>query len=156
MANNRVIGYKNQLPWHLPADLKHFKALTLGKPVIMGRKTFMSIGKPLPGRQNIVITSQELNVPNVTTVNSLTEAITKIQPCQEIMIIGGATLYESALPIATRMYLTFIDHTFTGDTFFPKWNASEWHEINRKNCHPDEKNPYHYSFVTFERIKIKL
>lgn len=154
MDRNRVIGNKNQLPWHLPADLKHFKELTMGKPIIMGRKTFESIGKPLPGRRNLIVsTQQDYQVNGCEVFSSLVSAIEAAQKDQhEIMIIGGATIFAQALPLASRLYLTIIDHEFTGDTFFPVWVKTEWQEIKREQHAPDEKNVYRYSFVDLKRV----
>lgn len=153
LAKNFVIGNKNQLPWHLPADLRHFKELTLGKPIIMGRKTFESIGKPLPQRRNIIIThNTNFNFSGCEAVHSLEEALTLAKNDNEIMIIGGANIFAQALPLARRMYLTILDQDFEGDAYFPKWNEQEWKIIERIDCQPDEKNPYHYSFLTLERI----
>jgi dihydrofolate reductase len=152
LAKNYVIGYKNQLPWHLPADLKHFKELTLGKPIIMGRKTFISIGKPLPQRRNIIITrDKNLIIPGCEIVHSLKEALTLTKASEEIMIIGGANIFAQALPCANRMYLTIIQHDFVGDVYFPKWNVQEWKIIECADYTADEKNPYPYSFLTLER-----
>jgi dihydrofolate reductase len=160
MTRNKVIGVQNRLPWHLPADLKHFKALTLGKPVIMGRKTFESIGKPLPGRQNIVLTRGHVAIPNLGDALNMGEAclaptldraLELAEPKTEMMIIGGAELFRQCLPLASRMYLTIIDAEIEGDTFFPTWNPAEWHETEREEHEPDDKNPYRYSFVTLEK-----
>ena len=152
LAQNKVIGKQNALPWHLPADLKHFKALTMGKPIVMGRKTFDSIGKALPGRQNIIITRRgNVQAENCTIVGSLSEAIAAAGDATDIMIIGGASIYEQTLPMAERLCLTFVHHEFEGDTFFPEWEASEWHEVERVDCCADEKNAFDYSFVTLER-----
>jgi dihydrofolate reductase len=152
MGNNRVIGYKNQLPWHLPADLRHFKELTMGKPIIMGRKTFESIGKPLPGRRNIIITS-DLNwtAAGCEVVNSVAAAIKAAENSEEIMIIGGEKVFVESLPLATRIYLTIIHHDFIGDKFFPEWNNTEWSVIERTDFKPDSQNLYPYSFLTLER-----
>ncbi|MCC4831339.1 type 3 dihydrofolate reductase [Shewanella sp. 1_MG-2023] len=127
MANNRVIGKDNKMPWHLPEDLKHFKAMTLGKPVVMGRKTFESIGRPLPGRHNIVITRQNDYQPEgVSCVNSFEAAKELVSDCEEIVVIGGGQLYKEILPLADTLYLTFIELTVDGDTFFPEWDDGSW------------------------------
>ena len=149
MSINRVIGVKNQSPWHLPADLQHFKMLTLNKPIIMGRTTFDSIGKALPNRQNIILTSQKnFTAENCEIAHSITTAIDLANDHPEIMIIGGANVYEQFLPIANRMYLTFVDTEINGDTFFPSWDKDSWKEIERELHAPDEKNKYAYSFCT--------
>lgn len=153
IAANYVIGNNNQLPWHLPADLKHFKNLTMGKPIVMGRKTYESIGKPLPGRRNIVVTRQEnLAIPGCEVVHSLEEALKITQTADEVMLIGGAELFKQALPLANTMYLTFIHQDFHGDAYFPHWNTAQWKEVAREDCESDENNPYRYSFVTYQRL----
>ena len=127
MANNRVIGKDNQMPWHLPEDLRHFKAMTLGKPVVMGRKTFESIGRPLPGRHNIVITRQlDYAIEGVSCVSSFDEAKKIAGDCDELIVMGGGQLYAEILPFAEVMYLTLIKLDVEGDTFFPTWNEQEW------------------------------
>lgn len=152
MAHHRVIGKNNQLPWHLPADLKHFKAITTGKPIIMGRKTFEAIGKPLPHRQNIILTTNlHWSVPDVTVVNTWEEALLACKSASEVIVIGGAQLYEQTLAKATRLYLTFIDAEIEGDAFFPEWDPSEWVEVER-TLHPaDQNNQYPMEFVSFMR-----
>jgi len=152
MASNRVIGINNTLPWHLPADFKHFKAVTMGKPILMGRKTYESIGRPLPGRTNIIIT----NNPSYTAegchvVNSIEQALTLTNDDAEIMVIGGASFYQQTLPIAQRIYLTIIHHDFEGDAHFVEYDESIWREVERNDFQPDEKNRYPYSFLTLEK-----
>lgn len=151
MAKHRVIGKDKQMPWHLPADLAHFKKITLGKPVIMGRKTFESIGKPLPGRRNIVITRQETKIDGCEVFHSLEQALSAVAHEKEIMVIGGGSLYRQALPLAHRLYLTFIDLDVAGDTFFPEWNESEWQEMSTEKHFPDKKNPHAYRFVILDK-----
>ncbi|QLH42162.1 MAG: dihydrofolate reductase [Coxiellaceae bacterium] len=152
MANNQVIGRNNQLPWHMPADLKHFKALTTGKPIIMGRKTYESIGRPLPNRRNIVITRQtDWQAAGCEVVHSLQAALMLVKDCAEVMIIGGGIIFQEALPIANRLYLTLIHHDFVGDAYFPALNSDEWHETDRIDSAADDANPYAYSFITLER-----
>ncbi len=157
MANNRVIGADNDMPWHLPADLKHFKATTLGKAVIMGRKTYESIGRALPGRPNIVITSNaDYSLSDATVVDSpesayeVAKALSKGQgDNDEIMIIGGGTIYQSFLDKADTLYLTNIDLEVEGDTQFPDYEAAaNWKEVSREAHSADEKNPHAYTFVT--------
>ena len=153
MAENRVIGRGNQMPWHLPADLRHFKGVTLGKPVIMGRKTFESIGRPLPGRRNVVISrNAEWSADGVECVNSLDAALALVQDAAEVMIIGGGQLYREALPLAQRLYLTHIQLSVTdADTWFPDYSQYQW-QLQAEELHaPDEKNPYHYRFETLKR-----
>ncbi|GBL05114.1 type 3 dihydrofolate reductase [Glaciecola sp. KUL10] len=153
MAKNRVIGAKNDMPWHLPADLKHFKSVTMGKPIIMGRKTYESIGRALPGRVNVVITSNADAVfDGAVTVTSVEDAIVAAGDVDEVMIIGGGTIYQTCLASANRLYLTFIDLDVDGDTYFPDFEqASKWREVERTEYLADEKNPYNYEFVTFDR-----
>ncbi len=152
MSRNRVIGKGNALPWHLPADLKYFKRITLGKPIIMGRKTFESIGRPLPGRVNIIVTHElAYRADGCTVVHSIDEAISIAQAHEEVMVIGGAKLFEQVLPRAERIYLTEIDEEFAGDIFFPELDRRVWREIQRAAHAPDEQNPYAYSFVVLER-----
>jgi dihydrofolate reductase len=153
LTNNNVIGNNNKLPWHMPADLKHFKAITLGKPIIMGRKTYEAIGKALPGRRNIVITrDKNWRCSDCEIYHSLQEAFAAVKECAEVMVIGGAEIYKTALPLADKMYLTFIHHDFIGDTYFPDWNPDEWQEIEHADYPADEKNPYPYSFVVLQRL----
>jgi dihydrofolate reductase len=153
MAANRVIGHENRLPWHLPADLKHFKATTLGKPVVMGRRTWESIGRPLPGRTNIVITRDTAyTAEGCVVVHSLDEAIRAAGEAAELMIIGGAELYHQALPQADTLHLTLIHGEFAGDTHFPEWRQDEWRETGRVDHEPDENNSHAYSFITLERV----
>jgi len=152
MDKNRVIGQNNQLPWHLPADLKHFKRMTQGKPIVMGRKTFESIGHPLKGRVNVVLSHQlDFFEDGCQVFNSFEKALTALSGASEIMIIGGARLFEYTLPIADKMYLTCIDHTFEGDTFFPSWKDQEWKTVSQEPHHPDEENAYSYCFLELQR-----
>lgn len=151
MANNRVIGKDNQMPWHLPADLGHFKAVTLGKPIIMGRKTYESIGRPLPGRKNIVLSRDgNCKIEGCECVTSLEEALSLVSGVNEVMIIGGGYLYEQTLTQANRLYLTFIDLNVDGDTHFPEYEHLRLREIKREKHLKDEKNPYNYQFVDFD------
>lgn len=156
MSRNWVIGYQNQLPWHMPADLHYFKKTTQGKTVIMGRKTFDSIGKrPLPNRRNIVISHQiPLEQPaNYEWANTLESALYRAQHYDsDIMIIGGQTIYEQALPLSTDIYITIIDVDVLGDTFFPRWEPEQWAEIERLEHKADEENPYDYVFLKLRRI----
>jgi dihydrofolate reductase len=153
MAKNRVIGRGNQMPWHLPADLRHFKSVTLGKPVIMGRKTFESIGRPLPGRRNVVISrNANWHADGVESVNSLDAALALVQDADEVMIIGGGQLYREALPLAQRLYLTHIELPVSdADTWFPDYSQYQWQQCAEELHDPDEKNPYHYRFETLDR-----
>lgn len=153
MANNRVIGKDNDMPWHLPADLQHFKKMTLAKPVIMGRRTFESIGRPLPGRQNIVITrNSSWSQEGVDVVSSPEQALKLVSDAEEVMIIGGGNIYQQFLSQADRLYLTFIDLNVEGDTCFPDWSeVGVWQQISQQKHLADEKNPYGYEFVILEK-----
>jgi dihydrofolate reductase len=153
MAENRVIGRNNRLPWHLPADLRHFKQLTLGKPVLMGRRTHESIGRPLPERTNIVVTrDRTYTAPGCVVAHSLENALEAAAGCAEAMVIGGTELYQQLLPRADRIYLTLVHAEFEGDAVFPELPPAEWREVERTDCPPDEKNPWPYSFVRLERV----
>jgi dihydrofolate reductase len=150
MANNRVIGKDNKMPWHLPEDLRHFKAMTLSKPVVMGRKTFESIGRPLPGRHNIVISrDSQLSFEGVSCVTSFDEAIAIAGDCDEIVVIGGGQLYQQILPKADVLYLTFIDVDVDGDTVFPDWDDGSWVLQNSENATNDKG--LQYSFNTLHK-----
>jgi dihydrofolate reductase len=153
VADNNVIGGNNKLLWHLPADLKRFKQLTLGHPVIMGRKTFESIGKPLPGRENVVITrNPNFKAEGITIVRSLDEVLKKFSG-QDVFIIGGAEIYAQSMSLADKIFLTRIYQLFEGDSFFPAIDERIW-KVKREEMHePDEKNPYRYAFIDYERIK---
>jgi dihydrofolate reductase len=153
VAENDVIGRGNELPWHLPADLRHFKSLTFGKPVLMGRKTYESIGKALPGRTNIVLSrSEEFSPGDCLVVKTLDEARIAAGAQSALMVIGGAEIYRQSLPFADRIHLTLI-HTriADGDTVFAGWRGSAWEETSRERHEADEKNAYAYSFITLER-----
>lgn len=154
MANHRVIGLDNKMPWHLPADLQYFKKTTLGKPVIMGRKTYDSIGRALPGRLNIVVSRDpNLSIAGVTCVTSVEQALQTAAGVEEVMIIGGATIYEHFLPVANRLYLTFIDLETKGDTHFPDYlTQGEWEKVSSEHYLADEKNAHNLEFVTLDRV----
>ena len=156
MAENGVIGNANRLPWHLPADLKHFKALTMGKPMLMGRKTFDSIGKALPGRRNLVMTrGKPVEAPGVETVPSVEAALAATREATELMVIGGAEIFRLCLPRAERIYLTRIHAPLAGDTRFPNVDWNEWHAVQRTPCPADEKNAYAMTFLVLERGSVK-
>jgi dihydrofolate reductase len=152
---NYVIGKDNKLIWHLPADLKFFKNVTMGHHMIMGRKTFDSIGKPLPGRISVVITrDRERKFPEgVLVATSLQEAIYLCGSDHEICIIGGAQIFADSIDIADRIYMTVIHHKFEGDVYFPKPDPNVWKEVKREDHQPDEKNAYSYSFCQLEKIR---
>lgn len=153
-AENNVIGNENQLIWHLPNDLKHFKQLTSGHPIIMGRKTFESIGKPLPNRTNIVITrNKDWNPEGVLVANSLHEAIEKGREIdEEVYIIGGGNIYEQSMDWADALEVTEVHHLFEGDAKFPEIDLTIWKETSREDFEKDEKHLFDFSFVRFERI----
>jgi len=152
MDRNRLIGDNNQLPWHLPADFAHFKSITMGKPIVMGRKTYESIGKPLPGRTNIVLTrNPAICYEGVECVASFKDAVTLAADAEELMIIGGSTIYEMLLPMADRMYITYVEGEFKGDAWFPDFDKSQWLEKEVIVREADEKNLYDCRFVTLEK-----
>ncbi len=158
MAQNRVIGRNNKLPWYLPEDLKYFKRITLGKPVIMGRKTYDSIGKPLPGRISIVVTrNPHWSAEGVKTVDSLAAArklcehIEEIDGTNEAMVIGGAEIYAQAMPLADRLYLTEVHANVEGDAVFPEFDRGDWVEVSREDFEASGPNPYNYSFLVLDK-----
>jgi len=151
MGRNRVIGVDGGMPWHLPADLKHFKAVTLGHPVVMGRRTLESIGKPLPGRRNVVLSRSLDPAPEgCDVVGSLDETLGRLEP-GPVMVIGGGELYRTALPLASRMELTFIDAAPEGDTHFPAWSHAEWSLTAMSSRPADSANPYALVFCSLSR-----
>lgn len=161
LAENRVIGRDNKLPWYLPNDLKYFKQVTMGKPVVMGRKTYESIGRPLPGRANIIITRQADYQPrganesvkvvaSLEAARELAESICLIDGQQEAMIIGGAEIYTQALPLVDRMYLTEVHAEVEGDAYFPEFDRSSWKKIAGEDFSGEGPNPYDYSFNLYE------
>lgn len=153
MAENRVIGRNNQLPWRLSADLQRFKALTMGKPIIMGRKTWESIGRPLPGRTNIVVTRDaSYQAEGCVVVHSVDQALKAAADSDEVMVIGGANLYQQLLERTDRLYLTQVKTKVEGDAWFPEFDMTQWHEIAREPHSNDEKNDFDFEFVTLERI----
>lgn len=156
---NRAIGINNKLPWHLPEDLRYFKRVTMGKPIIMGRNTFESIGRPLPGRVNIVVSRQEDYAPEgVKVVGSLeaaaelAESICLIDGVDEAMIIGGSQIYAQAINNADRLYLTEVDAEINGDAWFPEFDRSAWSELGREDFLAEGPNPYNYSFIVLDKI----
>jgi len=152
IAENNVIGRDNALPWRLPADLKHFKALTTGHTIIMGRKTWESLGRPLPNRVSIVVTrNPEFEAPGATVVSSLEMALEYCREEEEVFLIGGEAIFRQGLEIADRIYLTQVHATIEGDVFFPEGWMSRW-QLTSEDCHSaDEKNPHDFSFQIFER-----
>jgi dihydrofolate reductase len=153
MARNHVIGRDNALPWRLPADLKHFKAVTWGKPILMGRKTFESIGQPLPGRTNLVLTrDRSWMAAGVLVAHSLQEALERVQDEPELAGIGGAEVFQLLMPLATRIHLTRIDADIPGDTVFPPIDQSQWVQTDTRQLAADERNAFGMTFVTLERV----
>lgn len=153
MDAKRVIGHENRLPWHLPADLKHFRQITMGKPILMGRKTWESIGRPLPGRTSIVITrDSNYTAEGCNVVHSIGEALAVAQGHDEVMVIGGEQLYRQVLLDADTLYLTLVEGDFPGDAFFPELNQSEWREVERNEHAPDDRNAHACSFIRLERV----
>lgn len=151
-GENNEIGKDGRMPWHLPADLKHFKALTLGKPVIMGRRTYEAIGKPLPQRRNIVVTrNPEFQAPGCERAASFVDALVIAAGVPEIMVIGGAEIYREALPRAQRIYFTRVHARFDADIFFPRFDPEDWKETERQDFTADECSRYAYSFITLKR-----
>lgn len=159
MADNRVIGIENRLPWKLPADMQWFRKNTMGKPIIMGRLTFESFGaKALPGRRNIIISrdtdySAGENSGEIEVYNSIETALDAVKGVEEVMIIGGMSLYTQALPMADRLYMTLIHAELEGDAWFPEFDAGQWSQAERLNHEADDKNSYPYSFVVLNRTQ---
>ena len=152
MAQNRTIGVNNTLPWRCPEDLKHFKTLTMGHHMIMGRKTFDSIGKPLPGRTTVVVTrDRELQIEGCLIAHSLSEAIAVCANDSEIFIVGGAEIYQQAMALVDTMYITEIQQNVTGDAHFPEFDASVWRETAREMRQQETPQPLGYHFVTYQR-----
>lgn len=159
MAKNRTIGIDNKLPWYLPNDLKYFKQVTMGKPIIMGRKTYESIGKPLPGRTNIVISrNPDYQAEGIVVVSSLQQALDKAEDISfinghdEVMVIGGAEIYNQGLASADRLYITHVHADVEGDAFFPQVDWNDWQEQAREDFPAEGPNPYDYSFVVYDNI----
>jgi len=152
-ANNRVIGKNNDMPWHLPADLAYFKKTTLGKPIIMGRKTYQSIGRPLPGRKNIVISRDDnFHAEGIEVVNSVDAALALVVDSAEVMVIGGGAIYQHCLASAHRLYITHINADIDGDTHFPEYDLTVWQKVASDIRPMDEKNPYQLDFSVYEKV----
>lgn len=152
MGKNRAIGLAGRMPWHLPAELQHFKQATMGKAIVMGRKTWQSIGRPLPGRQNIVISRNTSFTAVGADVAGSLEAALEISGSEDVMVIGGGQLYCLALPYADRMILTLIDIEPAADTWFPHWDSGQWEVLKEQNFQADDKNGLAYRIVEFARI----
>lgn len=154
MDTNHVIGFENDMPWHLPNDLKYFKEKTTGNTMVMGRKTFDSIGRALPNRRNVVLTRKQSNFPEgVEVINDIDFIQTweKKNPDEELFVIGGGHLFEQVLAYADRMYITEIDETFPGDTYFPAFQDEDWILTSKTKGEKNEKNPYDYYFLQYDR-----
>ena len=151
VAQNGVIGDRNALLWHISEDLKHFKALTSGHPVVMGRKTYESLGRPLPNRTNVVISRQELEIPGCRVVHSLDEALALFPGDEEVFILGGAQIYAEALPRADRFYLTRVFHDYEGDTRFPEWDEAQWRLVSSEAFPCGREYPWPFVFECWER-----
>ena len=151
VAENGVIGGDNRLLWHISEDLKHFKAVTTGHPVVMGRKTYESLGRPLPGRRNVGVTRQNISIEGCDVVHSLDEAYALFPPVEEVFVIGGAQIYAQALPLAGRFYLTRVFHAYEGDTHFPSCIDAEWRLVSSESFASGANYPYPFAFETYER-----
>ncbi|MGF7082643.1 dihydrofolate reductase [Mucilaginibacter sp. UYCu711] len=151
IGQNNAIGKDNKLLWHLPKDLKHFKEITTGGTVIMGRKTYDSVGRPLPNRRNIIITRQQIEIKGCEVVNSVEAALDLCRDEDEVFIVGGAEIYKLAMPLTDKIFLTIVRENFEADTYFPEIKEAIWKETARQDHEPDEKNPLPYSFITLER-----
>ncbi|MDR4888608.1 dihydrofolate reductase [Fredinandcohnia sp. QZ13] len=154
MDKNQLIGKDNDLPWRLPADLAYFKRVTMGHPIIMGRKTYDSIGRPLPGRENIIVTRDtSYKAEGCKVIHSIDEIVKMSEETeQELFVIGGAEIFKEILPYSDRLYITEIDEEFEGDTYFPAFDKAEWQVISKEKGIKDEKNPYEYTFLVYEKI----
>ncbi|QPK62946.1 dihydrofolate reductase [Methylomonas sp. LL1] len=154
MASNRVIGLNGQMPWHLSADLRRFKQITMGSPIMMGRKTFDAIGRPLPGRENLIISrNPDYQQPDCRVFTDIGTALQYAQYCNELFVIGGATLYEALLPFADYLYLTLINKAFVGDTYFPEIDDAAWREIGKEVITDDGSVDFSYSFLKLENLR---
>ena len=152
MDENRLIGANNALPWHLPADLQHFKAMTMGKPILMGRKTYDSIGRPLPGRTNVVITrDKNWHVDGCVVAHSIEEALASVD-AEEVMVMGGASFYEQMISRAGRLYITRIHGQYEGDAWFPEYESDDWRLVSKEYFSADDVNPVGHSFLLYEKL----
>lgn len=155
MASNRAIGLNNKMPWHLSADLKKFKKITMGAPILMGRKTYESIGRPLPGRTNIIISrNPSYSQAGCLVFNDIDKALASCGDAKEVFVIGGSDFYQSMLPVADTLYLTQIHQEFPGDTFFPEIDSGQWIEVERENIQDDLDVAFNYSFLKLEKRKL--
>lgn len=152
-SDNDVIGRDNALPWHLPADLAYFRRVTMGKPMLMGRKTFESIGRPLPGRRNLVLSRGGFSAPGVESVATIEEALQRVTGAPELMIIGGAELFRLAMPRMDHLHLTRVHTSVEGDILLPPMAPGEWRELHRADHPADERNAFALTFIEMERIR---
>ncbi|MDB5007073.1 MAG: dihydrofolate reductase [Mucilaginibacter sp.] len=150
ISENHAIGKDNKLLWHLPGDLKHFKEITTGHTIIMGRKTYESVGRPLPNRRNVIVTRQTIAIEGCEVVHSIEDALLLCAGELEVFIVGGAEIYKQAMKLTNRIYLTIVHKEFEGDSFFPEIDKSEWKEVYHEDHEPDQKNLLSYSFITYE------
>ncbi len=153
VANDRVIGNNNQLLWHITEDMRYFRQVTSGHAVVMGRKTYDSIGRPLPNRHNVVITRQDISLEGCSVVHSLEEALEMLKGEEEIFIIGGAQIYSLALPLADRLYITRVENSYQGDTHFPQWEGEEWIPQRKIEFECGKEFPHPFSFEVYDRQK---
>ena len=153
ISENHAIGKDNKLLCHLPNDLKHFKEITSGHTVVMGRKTYDSVGKPLPNRRNIIITRQNITVNGCEVVNSIEAALGLCKNEAEVFIVGGAEIYKQSMKLTDRIYLTIVHKEFKGDSYFPEINKADWKEVSHEDHQPDEKHNLAYSFITLEKTQ---
>jgi dihydrofolate reductase len=157
MSENGVIGQDNRLIWHLPNDLKHFKAITIDKPIVMGRKTYESIGRPLPQRRNVILSSdQSLMISGCEVMHSVEEILVATQDAPELMITGGGEIYRLFMPYVTYLYITYVHVELPGEVTFPALNASEWREVYREKNEADESHIYKYTFVELEKLSERV
>lgn len=156
MGRNNALGLNNKMPWYLPADFAYFKRVTMGHPVIMGRKTFESLGKPLPGRTNIVVTRNGGYAPEGCVIADSVEMAEQLVKDKDACIIGGAEIYKAFLPVADRLYITEIDHDFEADTFFPEIDYSQWKLVSSEPGIKDERNTFDYRWLVYEKIDKKI
>lgn len=153
VASNGVIGDKNSLLWHISEDLRNFKRITSGHPVIMGRKTFESLGRPLPNRTNVVVSRTVSDIEGCRVASSLGEALAMFPAGEEVFVIGGAQIYAQALDMADKIYITRVEHDYEGDTSFPEWDVIRWRRISREEFPRGEKYPYPFAFEEYERVE---
>ena len=152
-SDNDVIGRDNAMPWHLPADLAYFKRVTMGKPMLMGRKTYESIGRPLPGRRNLVLSRRGFAAPGVESVATIDEALVRVADAPELMVIGGAEVFRLAMPYLDHVHLTRVHAQVEGDILLPQFEAGQWREVRREDHSADERNPIAMTFLELERVR---